>query len=68
MKYDSEICMIVATHKKYEMPNDEIYFPVQSGSAIYPDIGYQRDDEGENISHKNTAYNIVCKILGMEKH
>ena len=52
--------MIVATHKKYEMPNDEIYFPVQSGSAIYPDIGYQRDDEGENISHKNTAYNIMC--------
>ena len=42
------------------MPSDTIYLPVQSGSALYPDLGYQRDDEGENISIKNTAYNIMC--------
>lgn len=52
--------MILGTHKKYEMPSDNMYLPIQSGSAIYPDLGYQRDDEGDNISKKNTAYNIMC--------
>lgn len=55
-----DICIIVATHKKYKMPQDSMYLPVQSGSALYPNLGYQRDDEGENISNKNTAYNIMC--------
>ena len=54
------ICILVATHKKYRMPDDPIYLPVQSGSALHPDLGYQRDDDGENISHKNVAYNIMC--------
>lgn len=55
-----DICIIIATHKKYKMPQDSMYLPVQSGSALYPNLGYQRDDEGENISNKNTAYNIMC--------
>jgi hypothetical protein len=54
------IRMVVVTHKRYQMPTDPMYIPVQSGSAIYPDIGYQRDDEGDNISDKNGAYNIMC--------
>ena len=57
---NKEICMIVATHKRYQMPNDPMYLPVQSGSEIYPDLGYQKDNEGDNISHKNVAYNIMC--------
>lgn len=52
--------MIVVTHKRYEMPQDSMYLPVQSGSALYPDLGYQKDNEGDNISHKNPAYNIMC--------
>ncbi len=55
-----DIKLIVCTHKRYKMPNDPMYLPVQSGSAIYPDLGYQRDDEGDNISNKNAAYNIMC--------
>jgi len=54
------ICIIVATHKKYEMPTDPIYLPVQTGSTLYPDLGYQKDNDGDNISHKNPAYNIMC--------
>lgn len=37
-----------------------MYLPVQSGSALYPDLGYQKDNDGENISEKNVAYNIMC--------
>lgn len=55
-----KICILVATHKKYKMPSDSIYLPIQSGSALNPDLGYQRDDIGENISEKNEAYNIMC--------
>jgi len=54
------IRIVVVTHKKYQMPDDPMYLPVQSGSALYPDLGYQRDDEGDNISYKNGAYNIMC--------
>jgi len=55
-----KICILVATHKKYEMPIDPIYLPIQSGSAISKDLGYQKDNEGDNISHKNPSYNIMC--------
>lgn len=54
------ICFVVVTHKKYQMPDDPMYLPVQSGSALSADLGYQRDDEGDNISYKNGAYNIMC--------
>lgn len=54
------IKILVVTHKKYIMPEDKIYLPIQSGSALNKDLGYQRDDDGENISLKNPSYNIMC--------
>jgi hypothetical protein len=54
------IRILVVTHKKYTMPSDPMYLPIQSGSALNVDLGYQRDDEGDNISLKNNAYNIMC--------
>ena len=56
------IKVIVATHKIYEMPNDEMYLPVHVGSANKESIGYQRDDEGENISLLNPYY---CELTGL---
>ena len=44
-----KIKFVVCTHKKYDKPQDLIYHTVQSGSAIYPYLGYQIDDEDENI-------------------
>lgn len=55
-----KISIIIATHKKYKLPEDKMYIPVQSGSSIYPDLGYQKDNDGDNISLKNKAYNIMC--------
>ncbi|MBR4461088.1 MAG: DUF4422 domain-containing protein [Erysipelotrichaceae bacterium] len=57
------IKIIVAAHKKYEMPKEEMYLPVFVGSAISKeDLSYQRDDEGENISVKNRYY---CELTGL---
>ena len=36
------------------MPMDEMYIPVRVGSALADnDFGYQRDDQGDNISKHN---------------
>lgn len=58
------IQIIVATHKDYWMPADDLYLPVQVGSAGKPTLrdGWQRDDAGENISGKNPHY---CELTGL---
>lgn len=56
------IKIIVATHKKYKMPNDAMYLPVQVGAEGKETLGYVRDNEGENISHKNPNY---CELTGL---
>lgn len=58
-----KIKIIVATHKQYEMPEDEMYLPVFVGAAISDaQLPYQRDDEGENISGLNRYY---CELTGI---
>lgn len=55
--------ILVATHKPYWMPTDEMYLPVQVGSAGKESIaGYQRDDEGKNISKKNPHYSELTAL------
>lgn len=54
--------VIVAAHKKYNISPDPMYLPVQVGSFHRDSIGFQRDDEGENISEKNPNY---CELTGL---
>lgn len=56
------IKIIVATHKKYQMPDDSMYLPVQVGAEDKPDLGYTRDNTGENISSKNPSF---CELTGL---
>ncbi len=56
------IKIIVAAHKPYEMPDDEVYLPVYVGAMGKTDVGYQRDDEGENISILNPYF---CELTGL---
>jgi hypothetical protein len=56
------IKIIVATHKKYEMPEDELYLPLHVGAHNKESIGYKRDDEGDNISEKNPSF---CELTGL---
>ena len=57
-----EIKVIVAAHKKYQMPKDPMYLPVQVGAEEKEKIGYQPDNEGENISSKNPYF---CELTGL---
>lgn len=57
-----DIKIIVATHKKYWMPTDEMYLPIHVGKKGKEDIGYVGDDTGENISEKNKNY---CELTGL---
>lgn len=58
----SETKLIVAVHKKYEMPKNDIYLPLQVGSEGKDDLGYEKDNTGENISSKNYSY---CELTGL---
>lgn len=60
-----DIKIIVATHKKYEMPLDNMYVPIFLGSAVNNaknGVNYLHDDEGENISDKNFSF---CELTGL---
>ncbi|GGL50602.1 DUF4422 domain-containing protein [Sporolactobacillus putidus] len=56
------IKIVIATHKKYRMPEDKMYVPLQVGRAIHDGIGYMGDNTGENISGKNPNY---CELTAM---
>lgn len=62
--YRLNIKVLVATHKDYKMPEDEVYLPVFVGNAIHPDNnpGFQGDDDGDNMSLKNKNYNELTAI------
>ncbi|MDO4797480.1 MAG: DUF4422 domain-containing protein [Coriobacteriales bacterium] len=61
----SKLTIVVAAHKQYWMPSDPAYVPVwvnaaQNGSQI--PAGWQRDDAGDNISHKNPSF---CELTAL---
>ena len=57
-----DIKIIVASHKKYWMPADDIYLPLHVGKEGMADIGFIGDNTGDNISNKNANY---CELTGL---
>lgn len=57
-----DIKILVATHKKYWMPNDDVYLPLHVGMEGKEDLGYLGDNTGDNISTKNANY---CELTGL---
>lgn len=69
------IKIVVATHKKYQMPLDEMYLPLHVGAEGKKDkngndldFGYQKDNEGDNISEKNFCFGSQTGLYWMWKH
>lgn len=71
-----DIKILVATHKNWNMPEDDIYLPIHVGSHGKDSIGYVRDDSGDHISYLNDYYseltglywawkNLNCEYLGL---
>lgn len=56
------IKIIVATHKPYWMPEDDIYLPLHVGKEGKDSMGLQGDDTGENISLKNPYYSELTGL------
>ena len=62
-KTNKDVTIIIATHKKYQMPQDSMYLPVHVGAAGKDiELGYIKDNTGENISEKNASY---CELTGL---
>ncbi|MCQ2512968.1 MAG: DUF4422 domain-containing protein [Lachnospiraceae bacterium] len=63
------INIIIATHKKYRMPEDDMYLPLHVGAEGKTDengnpldLGYVKDNTGENISAWNASF---CELTGL---
>ena len=62
MSAEENKIIYVVTHKAYVFPQEKIFVPVQAGAALTDDLGYQRDDDGINISRKNPGY---CELTAL---
>ena len=59
-----DIKIMVAAHKPYWMPQDDVYMPIHVGCEGKESIGFTGDNTGDNISAKNPHYGPV---LGLEE-
>lgn len=57
-----DIKILVATHKAYWMPKDDVYLPLHVGREGKQDLGFIGDNTGDNISVKNPNY---CELTGL---
>lgn len=58
-----DVKVFVATHKKAKFPQDtNLYIPIQVGAENKEDLGYLKDNSGENISDKNSNY---CELTAL---
>ena len=61
--------IIVASHKAFRMPDDEMYIPLHVGvdsnrdeSGRTQDFGFAKDNTGDHISARNPGY---CELTGL---
>lgn len=64
------VCIAIAAHKAYRMPDDPMYMPLQVGKALHPevDLGFQPDNAGDNISELNASYSELTAIYWLWKN
>lgn len=57
-----ETKILIAAHKKYQTPKDDIYLPLHVGAEGKETFGFTTDNTGDNISLKNPFY---CELTGI---
>lgn len=67
---EKKVEVVIATHKKYKMPTDDLYLPIHVGAELNKDkdLGYQKDNVGDNISDKNDRYSELTALYWAWKH
>ncbi len=60
---DHALTVFVATHVKFNPPNNPVYVPLHVGRCGKPDLGYLGDDTGENISDLNFLYGELTGLF-----
>jgi hypothetical protein len=56
------IKVVIAAHKKNEMPTDTMYLPLYVGAQGEETIPYLGDNTGDHISEKNSTF---CELTGL---
>ncbi|HOO28909.1 MAG TPA: DUF4422 domain-containing protein, partial [Lachnospiraceae bacterium] len=56
------------THKKFEVPPDDMYVPLQVGCADAKKLGYLEDNTGDHISELNCYYSELTGIYWIWKN
>lgn len=56
------IKIYIATHKKAKLPKMDGYIPIQVGSDLHEDLGYIKDNTGDNISRRNPNF---CELTAL---
>lgn len=57
-----DIKVLIATHKNYQMPTDNMYLPIHVGAEGKDTIGYQGDNSGDHISNRNHQF---CELTAL---
>ena len=57
-----DVEILVAAHKDYWMPSDDVYLPIHVGAEGKPALKFVGDNTGDNISIKNSNY---CELTGI---
>lgn len=76
---NKKIKILVATHKAFQMPKDDMYLPLHVGKEGKTDLGFIGDNTGDNISAKNNSWseltglywgwkNLDCDYLGLVQY
>lgn len=58
----TDIKILVAAHKKYPMPPDDIYLPIHVGREGKEPIGFRGDNTGDHISSYNPRF---CELTAV---
>ena len=62
------ITIYTFTHKPFIAPPDSMYVPIQVGAALHDDLGFLRDDNGDEISKKNPYYSELTGLYWVWKN
>ena len=63
-----DIKIYTLTHKKFDVPPDPLYVPLQVGREGKENLGYLCDNTGENISSLNCYYSELTGLYWIWKN